>query len=136
MAVYASAGAGAAAAAAAAKRRREQEEAELTEYKSEDLAGGWEFKILRSATGAFRNPQFMKSALDEEAHAGWVLVEKFDNSRLRLKRPATARAGDEKLDFDAYRTHIGLTENKLALIVAACIGGGILLITLIVAVAS
>ncbi len=108
----------------------------MTDYKNEDLAGGWEFKIVRSATGAFRDPHFMKRILEEEARAGWALVEKFDNSRLRLKRPASARAGDDKLDFDAYRIQIGITEGKLALVILGYVFGGILFIVLIVALAT
>lgn len=38
------------AAIAMAELSRQQEEEELTSYKSQDLQG-WEFKILRSATG-------------------------------------------------------------------------------------
>jgi hypothetical protein len=34
----------------------------------------------------------MQRYLAEEAQAGWTLVEKFDNSRIRLKRPAAAPA--------------------------------------------
>ena len=48
---------GGGAAAAAAKRRREQrEEEEMTSYTPEELASGSEFKILRSATSAFKRP--------------------------------------------------------------------------------
>ena len=37
----------------------------------------------------FRNPAKMRAILDEEnRRGGWVLVEKFDNHRIRLKRPA------------------------------------------------
>jgi len=49
-----------AAAAAAAKRRREAEEEHMTPYSPRDLAEDWEFKILRSATGAFKNPALMQ----------------------------------------------------------------------------
>jgi len=114
---------GAAAAAAAARKRRErQEEEERTSYTSEEWAEGWEFKIVRSSTGAFRTPAFLRAVLDEEQRAGWTLVEKFDNGRIRLKRPASARASDPTLGCDAYRTHVGLSEWKLAL----CILGGVL----------
>ena len=80
----------AAAAAAAAQRRREEEEEHMTPYTPRDLAENWEFKILRSATGAFKDPAVMQRYLAEEAQAGWTLVEKFDNSRIRLKRPPRA----------------------------------------------
>ncbi len=110
-------------AAAAAARRRQQEEEELmTDYAPRDLAEGWEFKILRSITGAFRNPSRLKECLDEEAKAGWTLVEKFDNGRIRLKRPPSARSADAGLPFDPYRTSFGISEGRFAI----CIVGGIL----------
>ena len=65
----------AAAAAAAARRRREEEEEEhMTPYTPRDLAENWEFKILRSATGAFKDPAVMQRSLAEEAQAGWTLT--------------------------------------------------------------
>jgi hypothetical protein len=60
------AGAGAAAAAAAQRRRREEEE-HMTGYAPTDLAEGWEFKILRSATGSFKNPERLREALEQES---------------------------------------------------------------------
>lgn len=112
----------AAAAAAAAKRRRERrEEEEMTGYTPEELASAWEFKILRSATSAFRRPEFLKQVLDEEKHAGWTLIEKFDNSRIRLKRPASARTGGSGATFDPYRSHVGISETELGLRIAAAI---------------
>jgi hypothetical protein len=111
----------AAAAAAAARRRARREEESMTGYTPSDLADGWEFKILRSATSAFRDPARMREALEQESRAGWTLVEKFDNQRLRLKRPATARAGDSGLDFDPYRTTFGISETKLGISIAGSI---------------
>src|SRR6201999_4115776 len=87
---------------------RRKEEELMTPYGPKDLADGWEFKILRSATAGFRNPQWLRSVLDEEQRAGWVMVEKFDDARIRLKRPASARANDPTLDFDALRTWVGM----------------------------
>src|SRR5947208_77783 len=95
--------AGAAAAAAVARRRREEEES-MTGYTHADLAEGWEFKILRSATGAFRSADGLRKAVEEERRAGWVLLEKFDNGRVRFKRPVSARSGDAALSIDPYRT--------------------------------
>jgi hypothetical protein len=126
-----SAGAAAGAAARANRRRREEEEA-MTEYSRADLTEGWEFKILRSATNAFRNPDLFRQALEEEARAGWVLVEKFDNQRLRLKRSASARAGDTALGFDPYRTSYGMSEGQLTLIIIGSIVGFIGLILLFI----
>ena len=56
----------AAAAAAAAQRRREEEEEHMTPYTPRELAENWEFKILRSATGAFKDPTVMQRWLTEE----------------------------------------------------------------------
>ena len=55
MSAGAGAAAGAAAAAAAAEMMRQEEE-EMTPYSANDLAQGWEFKILRSNFSTFRNP--------------------------------------------------------------------------------
>ena len=54
------ASAGAAAAAAHAAQLRQQEEEEMTRYSAEELAGDWEFKILRSNTAAFRKPEVLR----------------------------------------------------------------------------
>jgi hypothetical protein len=115
----------AAAAAAAAKRRREEEEEHMTPYTPRDLNENWEFKILRSATGAFKDPAVMQRYLAEEAEAGWTLVEKFDNSRIRLKRPAAARQQDAQRTFDPYRTRVGISEVGLGLLIAGSILGGL-----------
>jgi hypothetical protein len=123
-------GAAAAAAAEAARRMREEEE-EMTPYSKSDLDADYEFKIIRSTTGVFKHPEKMRAILEEEARAGWVLVEKFDNSRIRLKRPANARAGDADLDFDPYRTSIGLSEGRLVGIILGVIFGTIALIILL-----
>jgi hypothetical protein len=116
--------AGAAGAAAAARARKERDEEEqMTHYKPEDLAEGWEFKILRSATSRFKDPDFLRAALVDEARAGWNMLEKFDNSRVRVRRPVAARSGDASLGFDAYRTWVGITENQLtARIVLTIVG--------------
>jgi hypothetical protein len=97
----------------------------MTPYSPRDLAENWEFKILRSATGAFKDPVVMQRYLAEEAQAGWTLVEKFDNSRIRLKRPAAARQQDAQCAFDAYRTRVGISEVGLALLIAGSILGGL-----------
>jgi hypothetical protein len=83
------------------------EEEMMTPYSARDLAEDWEFKILRSQTARFRDPARLQAILEQEARAGWTLVEKFDGSRVRLKRPASARSGDATLPFDARRTTFG-----------------------------
>ena len=70
----------------------------MTGYRTGELAQDYEFKILRSATGAFRRPERLHQILDEEAGCGWTLVERFDDSRLRLKRRG---AVDGPLDLAA-----------------------------------
>lgn len=99
----------------AAEKKRKEEEI-MTAYRTEDLAGDWEFKIVRSASGAFRNPNVQARVEAEEALAGWTLLEKFDNGRLRFKRPVSARRKDELLPrgFDPYRTTYGLSEGAFA----------------------
>lgn len=102
---------GGAAAAAAAEMLRRREEEEMTSYSPKDLADDWEFKILRSQTGVFRNPEKLRAVLDEEKRGGWVLVEKFDNQRIRLKRPAGTKVVEDDLaphPYDPYRTELGL----------------------------
>ena len=95
-------GASTAAAAAAAERARKEEE-EMTKYSGEDL-DKYEFKIMRSSMGKFSNYETVKRVCDEEAKAGWELVEKFDQYRLRFKRNIEHRANDRHLGFDPYRT--------------------------------
>src|SRR5450755_1844860 len=114
---------GAAAAAAAAEARRRQEEEEMTSYSENDLSEGWEFKILRSNMNAFRKPENLKMYLEEEGRAGWILVEKFDDNRLRLKRPASARRGDAALNFDPYRTQVGLSDTRMVLLILGIVFG-------------
>jgi hypothetical protein len=94
--------AGAAAARARAERERKEEE-EMTPYSPQDLAEGWEFKILR---GNFHGR--LQAILEEEKQGGWVLVEKFDDQRIRLKRPAGSKVveGDFANGYDPYRTQL------------------------------
>ncbi len=119
--------AGAAAAAAEAARQRQEEE-EMTNYTDADLQGDWEFKILRSNLAGFKKPEVLQQACAEEAKAGWTLVEKFDNQRLRFKRPISARAGDVGREFDPYRTEFGVSAGAVVGIVLAIVFGSILLI--------
>jgi hypothetical protein len=77
----------------------------------------------------------MQRYLAEEAQAGWTLVEKFDNSRMRLKRPAAARQQDAQCTFDPYRTRVGISEARLALlIVGSILGGAAVLVTVILVI--
>ncbi len=127
----------AAAAAAAEDRRRKMEEVSLTAYNQKELDENWEFKILHTARGAFKDPQRLRAVLDEEAQAGWGLVEKFDNSRVRLKRSPDARRNDLSLGFDPWRSYVGPQNSErnskfIALIVCLLLAvAGVLLAVLI-----
>jgi hypothetical protein len=115
------------------KKKREQEEEEMTRYKDNELAEDFEFKIVRSATSAFKKRETVEQVIAEEAVAGWKFVEKFDDNRMRFKRPASARGKDFSLPpgVDPYRTTYGMTEFGLAmtiLSVMALLGGLIVLI--------
>jgi len=102
--------------AARMKKLAAQEEEEMTRYSDRELAEDWEFKIVRSVTGAFGKPETVAQVREEEALAGWQLVEKFDNNRLRFKRPAAAAKRDAQLPdfYDPYRTQHGMSEGGLA----------------------
>lgn len=68
-----------------------------------------EYKIVQSTTPLFANRAKLEAILAEEAKAGWRLVEKLDNFKLRLQRETSHRDRDDELGFDAYRTQVGLS---------------------------
>ena len=107
--------AGTAAAHQAAKQKQLEEE-EMTPYNDKEIENDWEFKIMRSATGAFSKLEKIQQVVAEEAAAGWVMVEKFDDNRIRFKRPAAARRNDLNLPqhINPYRTSTGMSEAGLA----------------------
>ena len=118
---------GGAAAAAAARRRRmmlAEEEEDMARYTQDDLSNDWEFKIVRSESGAFRKPEVLRKLIEEEARAGWVMLEKFDDRRIRFKRPRSARTRDALLppDVDSYRTRYGAPSAQYAVLVSIVIG--------------
>ncbi|MEI6065667.1 MAG: hypothetical protein WCQ26_13825 [Pseudanabaena sp. ELA748] len=94
------------------RRREEVEEENLTRYESNTSSDhkGWEFKILRTSSGGFRSRKVLHKVCAEESQAGWILLEKMDNHRLRFRRPITARDRDNQCKIDPYRTHYGLSE--------------------------
>lgn len=103
----------------------------MTHYTQEDLDDDWEFKFVRSPTGAFRKIDVLEALLEEEAKFGWVLLEKFDAGRIRLKRPRSARARDHRYisqGEDPYRTHYGLSQQQIAVRVLLFSLGSILLV--------
>jgi len=123
-------GASAAVHAAQEKKKREREEEEMTRYTDKELTEDFEFKIVRSATGAFKKRETVEQIIAEEAMAGWKMVEKFDDNRLRFKRPASAKRNDYNLPpgVDPYRTTFGMTEFGLAMTILGVMGlvGGLI----------
>ena len=119
--------AGGAAAAAAAKRRRmmlAEEEEDMARYTQDDLSNNWEFKIVRSDSAAFRKPEVLRELIEEEARAGWVMLEKFDDRRVRFKRLRSARTRDALLPpgLDAYRTRYGSPTAQYAVLAILALG--------------
>ncbi len=96
----------------------------MADYTQNDLKNDYEFKIVRSDAGAFRKPEVLSRLIEEEAQAGWVMLEKFDNSRIRFKRPHSARAKDAYLPdgVDPYRTRYGVPSAQYAALVGILIG--------------
>jgi hypothetical protein len=126
-----------AAAAAAAKRKRDlqqEEEEEVTPLNS-DPSGAVEYKIIRSVSGGFKKPAKLRAALEEEARAGWELMEKLDNSRVRLRRPVAWRQKDGELAQDPYRINVGMSEPVFGLWIAlVALAGAAVMIGLVLGI--
>lgn len=75
-------------------------------YTPEELNGLWEFKVVQSPRGTFRDPRHLRLLLDQEAIAGWQMVEMVDDAHIRFKRPIHWRVQDSYLPatVDPYRT--------------------------------
>ena len=104
----------------------------MTAYTNDDLAQGFEFKILRSNTNAFRRPEALRQVLEEEARAGWTLVEKFDDARLRFKRPASTKQNDSNLTIDPYRSVYGIGQGALAALILSSVVAVIIVVATVV----
>lgn len=103
----------------------------MSNYAAEDLAKDWEFKIVRANTPAFRNPRALSRLIEGEAQAGWTMVEKFDDQRVRFKRLRQARLEDGQLPagIDPYRTTYGMSQVSFALVtalIALSVAGGMI----------
>lgn len=72
---------------------------------------GWEFKIVRAKSDLFRNPSVFQQLCEEESKAGWILLEKLDDRRVRFKRLIALRKllDTENLPHDPYRCYYGST---------------------------
>jgi len=129
--------------------RQQEEEEVLTQYESKESISpepattqttlqaeprkeprqlGWEFKILRANRNLFRNRETLQQVCEEEAKAGWILLEKLDERRLRFKRPMALRdlIRPETLKIDPYRCQYGSTINP-----TTWVGGIALLLTIL-----
>jgi len=106
--------------AAAARARMREEEENMTAYNREDL-DGWEFKIVRSISGKFKKHEAIQRVCQEEAKAGWELMEKFDDYRMRFKRRVEMRSRDQFLETDPYRTNVGINPGTLGMIGVAAL---------------
>jgi len=53
--------------------------------------GDWEYKIVRASSDLFGDPKVFRKLCLEEARAGWVLLEKLDNQRVRFQRSRASR---------------------------------------------
>jgi hypothetical protein len=102
-------------------RRLEEEEEEEMSSPDAVEATRHEYKILRSATGAFRSPVKFSELLNEEARAGWELLEKLSDHRVRLRRHIKWRNDDARLSQDPYRTRVGMSEDALTLWVVTAV---------------
>lgn len=116
-----------------------QEEEILTPYEADEAHGtlahdteqvetikdprlvGWEFKIVRAKRDLFREPEEFQALCVEEAEAGWILLEKLDDRRVRFKRPIALREiiKPEFLSFDPYRSSYGATGLSVTTIISA-----------------
>lgn len=104
--------------AAREEEEKRKEEEMMTKYTADELEQNWEFKIVRSGTTGFRKPDVFHSLLAEEAIAGWELVEKLDDGRVRFKRRRDSRRMDATLPpgLDPYRTRYGAGTNARTMI--------------------
>jgi len=113
-----------------------------TEFRRDPRQLGWEFKILRANRNLFSNSDILQRVCNEEAKAGWILLEKLDERRLRFKRPMVLREliKPETLKIDPYRCRYGSSFNPLtwlgglalvaALILPAYLGYTLVVMTL------
>ncbi len=119
-------------AAIAAARKRMREEEKMTKYSTNDLEG-WEFKIVRAYTRKFKSREMIEKVRLEEAKAGWELLEKFDDYRLRFKRRVEKRAMDKYLEADPYRSQMAISKGSVIAIIVSVL---IMLIGILVLIGS
>lgn len=67
-----------------------------------------EYKVITSNTPMFGNAAKRQQILAEEAQAGWDLEELLDNTRIKVSRDKSQRAGDANRTIDPYRISVGM----------------------------
>ncbi len=68
-----------------------------------------EYKTVQAQTPLFADTKKMQEILLEEAKAGWDLLEKEDNYRIKLQRDSSNRSNDGNLEIDPYRATVGVS---------------------------
>lgn len=120
------------------EQRKKQEEEEMAHYSDDEIAGDWEFKIVRSSLGMFKNPAELARLVKEEAEFGWELFEKLDNERVRFKRHVRERSRDRLAGSgrDPYRSTYGtLTIGRSVLLIAGTLLFVVMLVLLMISLA-
>lgn len=90
----------------------------LNKVKNNSRENAWEYKIVRANSDIFRNPEIFQRLCQEEAQAGWILLEKLDDQRVRFKRSYIKRdsINTKNLSFDPYRTQYGPSGNFISIL--------------------
>ena len=98
----------------------------MAKYSDNELNNDWEFKIMRSLTGAFKNPHTLQNVIENQQQYGWQFLEKFDDNRIRFKRKS--RHGSMDHSENPYETYYGMKPGKFSAIVIllSLLGSGIL----------
>lgn len=88
----------------------------LTSYSEAELDNNWQFKIV---TGNFSTAENVRTVIQEQSTWGWTFVEKFDNNRIRFKRPASEVEKDAKRSGDPYGSRSLQAAQGCVLLIAA-----------------
>lgn len=89
-----------------------------TQSPTDQQLVGWEYKIVRANRDLFRDQAVLQKLCQEEAKAGWILLEKLDDRRVRFKRLIALRnvLDEAQLPHDPYRCHYGSSWTPLTIV--------------------
>ena len=73
----------------------------MTGYGADETSGQWQFKIVR---GTFKTAQQVEAVQQEQGEYGWILVEIFDQHRIRFKRHVSETSKDQYREGNPYAT--------------------------------